>query len=57
MRTLPDYTYDNFTEPVRVGRVVNNMDRSGNTVPFIPKHQYGVSINWQFLILPPSVDI
>lgn len=35
-----DYTFKDFTEPVRMGREVVNMDRSGNTLPFIPTHQY-----------------
>ncbi len=35
-----NYTFEDFTEPVRVGFEVVNMDRSGNTLPFIPAHQY-----------------
>ena len=35
-----DYTFKDFTEPVRMGFAVVNMDRSGNTLPFIPTHQY-----------------
>lgn len=38
-----DYTYKSFSEPV--GKV--NLDRAGNTVPFVPHHQYGVSLGWQ----------
>lgn len=37
-----DYTYKSFSEPV--GGV--NVDRAGNTVPFIPKNQYGVFLGW-----------
>lgn len=37
-----DYTFDEFTEPVRAGAEVVNMDRSGNTLPFIPTHQYSL---------------
>lgn len=42
-----DYTYDSFSEPVRVGGSVVNQDRSGNTLPFVPRHQYGVFIGWK----------
>lgn len=42
-----DYTYDSFSEPVRVGSVVVNQDRSGNALPFIPRNQYGVFIGWK----------
>lgn len=42
-----DYKYDDFTEPVRVGASTVNADRSGNALPFIPKHQYGAFIGWQ----------
>lgn len=38
-----DYTYQSFSEPV--GGV--NLDRAGNSLPFIPKHQYGVFIGWK----------
>ena len=37
-----DYTFGDFTEPVRMGFEVVNMDRSGNTLPFIPTHQYSL---------------
>lgn len=35
-----NYTFEEFTEPVRMGFEVVNMDRSGNSLPFIPAHQY-----------------
>ncbi len=35
-----DYTFKQFTEPVRIGATVVNQDRSGNRLPFIPQHQY-----------------
>jgi iron complex outermembrane receptor protein len=38
-----DYKYKEFTE--LVGSV--NMDRSGNTLPFVPREQYGLSIGWK----------
>ena len=37
-----DYTFDDFTEPVRSGPTVTNIDRSGNALPFIPTHQYSL---------------
>ncbi|MFZ5483385.1 MAG: TonB-dependent receptor [Pseudomonadota bacterium] len=42
-----DYTYDEFSEPVRQGATTANLDRAGNRLPFVPEHQYGVSIGWQ----------
>ena len=42
-----DYRYDDFTEPVRVGTRTINVDRSGNALPFIPRHQYGAFVAWQ----------
>jgi iron complex outermembrane receptor protein len=40
---LTDYTYKSFSEPV--GGV--NVDRAGNTLPFIPKKQYGLFAGWK----------
>ncbi len=42
-----DYTYTDFTEPVRVGTTTVNVDRAGKALPFIPKHQYGVFVGWR----------
>ncbi|MDT3707553.1 MAG: TonB-dependent receptor [Thiobacillus sp.] len=42
-----DYTYDEFSEPVRVSGVTSNMDRAGNHLPFVPRHQYGVFVGWK----------
>lgn len=42
-----DYTYAEFTEPVRVGTVTTNVDRSGNRLPYVPQHQYGVFLNYK----------
>ncbi len=42
-----DYKYKEFTEPVRIGAVTTNVDRAGKTLPYIPKHQYGVFANWR----------
>lgn len=41
-----DYTYDTFSEPVRVGFATVNQDRSGNRLPYIPRHQYGAHVGW-----------
>lgn len=38
-----DYRYKRFSEPVGV----LNLDRAGNALPFIPKHQYGIFLGWQ----------
>lgn len=40
---LTDYTYKRFTEPVSGV----NYDRSGNTLPYIPKQQYGLFAGWK----------
>jgi iron complex outermembrane receptor protein len=37
-----DYAFKNFSEPVRVGAVTVDLDRSGNTLPFVPRNQYSV---------------
>ena len=42
-----NYRYKNFTEPVRVGGATVNMDRSGNALQFIPRHQYGLFASWK----------
>ncbi|MBR0564943.1 TonB-dependent receptor [Azoarcus sp. L1K30] len=42
-----DFTYDSFSEPVRVGASVVNQDRAGNALPFVPRHQYGVFVGWK----------
>lgn len=38
-----DYTFDEFTEPVDVGGTVINLDRNGNTLPFVPENQFSLS--------------
>ena len=35
-----DYVFEEFTETVKVGGATVNIDRSGNRLPYIPKHQY-----------------
>ena len=40
-----DYTYTEFNEAVR-GQVV---DHSGNQLPFVPEHQYGMFVTWQHM--------
>lgn len=42
-----DYSYREFSEPVRVGALTVNQDRSGKALPFIPRHQYGVFVGWK----------
>ncbi len=37
-----DYTFDKFSEPVRVGAVTTNVDRAGKTLPYVPRHQYSL---------------
>jgi len=44
---LTDYRYVSFSEPVRVGPSTVNFDRSGNTLPFIPRKQYGLFGSWR----------
>lgn len=42
-----DYTYSSFTEPIQVGGDVINADRSGNRLPYVPRHQYGAYLLWE----------
>jgi len=35
-----DYTFDEFTETVGYGGGAHDEDRSGNQLPYVPKHQY-----------------
>jgi iron complex outermembrane recepter protein len=42
-----DYSYTEFTEPVRVGATTINTDRAGKALPFIPRQQYGVFVGWR----------
>jgi iron complex outermembrane receptor protein len=42
-----DYKFDEFTEPVRVGPTTVNVDRSGNRMPYIPKHQYSLFAHYR----------
>ncbi len=42
-----DYQFEDFTEIVRtfvpgVGMVATNQDRAGNTLPYVPRHQYSL---------------
>lgn len=41
-----DYEFESFNEPIRSGRTVNNYDRSGNALPYVPKHQYSVFMQY-----------
>jgi len=42
-----DYTFEEFSEPVRVGPTTENRDRKGNSLPFIPEHQYSLFVRYQ----------
>ena len=42
-----DYTFDKFSEPVRTGFVTTNVDRSGNRLPFAPRHQYSLFAQYE----------
>ncbi|MFH1625300.1 MAG: TonB-dependent receptor, partial [Pseudomonadota bacterium] len=42
-----DYKFDEFSEPVRVGRTTVNIDRSGNKMPYIPEHQYSLFAHYR----------
>jgi iron complex outermembrane receptor protein len=37
-----DYKFKTFSEPIRTGFVTTNEDRSGNALPYVPKHQYSI---------------
>jgi len=37
-----DYTFVSFSEQVREGRNVYDVDRSGKQLPYVPKHQYSL---------------
>lgn len=41
--TYSNYTFKEFSETVRVGPDVNEVDRSGNRLPYVPEHQYALS--------------
>jgi len=43
-----DYSYSEFSEPVRVGNRTVNLDRSGKALPFVPKNQYGLFVGWKY---------
>ena len=42
-----DYQYDAFQETVRVAGVPVSLDRSGNQLPYVPNHQFGLSASYQ----------
>jgi len=45
--TCSDFTFDTFDEPVRTGAVVTLFDRSGNRLPYIPRHQYDMFVAYR----------
>ncbi|MDJ0808121.1 MAG: TonB-dependent receptor [Gammaproteobacteria bacterium] len=42
-----DYEYEDFIELVRNGRFLEEHDRSGNRIPYIPRHQYSLSTGYR----------
>lgn len=45
--TYSDFTFDTFDEPVRTGPTVNLYDRSGNQLPYIPRHQFNLFLDYR----------
>ena len=45
--TYSDFTFVTFMEPVRVGPVIVEFDRSGNQLPYVPKHQYDLFLSYR----------
>ena len=41
-----DYTFEDFKELVRTGATLNSVDRSGNQIPYVPNHQYSLSLDY-----------
>ena len=41
-----DYEFDEFSEPVGM-RTKVNVDRSGNNLPYVPRHQYSIFTNYR----------
>ncbi|PLX62796.1 TonB-dependent receptor [Sedimenticola selenatireducens] len=41
-----DYRYQDFNELVRIMGVLTPFDRSGNQTPFVPNHQYSLSLDY-----------
>ncbi len=42
-----DYKYQDYQELVRTGPTLNAVDRSGNQTPFVPNHQYSLSLDYE----------
>jgi len=42
-----DYTFEEFDELVRTGATLTPVDRSGNHIPYVPKQQYGLSVDFK----------
>ena len=42
-----DYEYEDFIELVRDGRNLQEVDLSGNQIPYIPRHQYSLSTGYR----------
>jgi iron complex outermembrane receptor protein len=43
--SLTDYTFDDFSEPVDMGGTTVNVDRSENSLPFVPENQFSLFIS------------
>ncbi len=41
-----DYRFEDFKELVRTGATLNAVDRSGNQTPFVPNHQFSLSLDY-----------
>ncbi len=45
--TYSHFKFKEFKEPVRVGPSTVLMDRGGNSLPYIPEHQYSIFVNYK----------
>jgi len=45
--TYSDFTFETFDEPVRTGPSLTLFDRSGNQLPYIPRHQFDAFLSYR----------
>jgi iron complex outermembrane receptor protein len=45
--SFTDYTFDDFSEPVDSGGTIVNVDRSGNSLPFVPEDQSSLFVSYR----------
>jgi iron complex outermembrane recepter protein len=45
--SLTDYTFDDFSEPVDTDGTTANVDRSGNSLPYVPEDQYSLFVSYR----------